>query len=237
MRITTVLLSFLYAEYQCQEFYRLATNYSKNIPPSKYTGKEMEVLISLFINRVSAVDESKEEISLDVFLQLYWTDERITIDNTSLTDQVELTWARDHSFWTPDLYIRQLREMRILSLFQDMASVRLYKNSTLRVSTGATVIIKCDMDFSLYPLDVQTCNVDFSSYKYTVADMHFRWKDDPPLSFPSDFGDGYRLPRYVVSFTTEKANHTIYYGEGNHIPFVVPHPASLSKPHNLLRRR
>ncbi|KAL1451504.1 hypothetical protein WDU94_005875 [Cyamophila willieti] len=74
------------------------------------------------------------------------------------------------------------------------------------------------MDFSLYPLDVQTCNVDFSSYKYTVSDMLFRWKDDPALSFPSDFGaDGYRLPRYVVTFTTaEKANHTIYYGEGNH---------------------
>ncbi|KAI5718821.1 hypothetical protein M8J76_000680 [Diaphorina citri] len=161
----------------------------------------MEVLISLFINRVSAVEESKEEISLDVFLQLYWTDERITIDNTSLIDQVELTWEKDHAFWIPDLYIRQLREMRVLALFQDMA---------------ATVIIKCDMDFSLYPLDVQTCYVDFSSYKYTVSDMHFRWRDDPPLNFPRDSGDIYRLPRYVVSFATEKVNRTIYYGEGNH---------------------
>ncbi|XP_026686531.1 glycine receptor subunit alpha-3-like [Diaphorina citri] len=82
--------------------------------------------------------------------------------------------------------------------------------------SGATVIIKCDMDFSLYPLDVQTCYVDFSSYKYTVSDMHFRWRDDPPLNFPRDSGDIYRLPRYVVSFATEKVNRTIYYGEGNH---------------------
>lgn len=29
----------------------------------------------------------------------------------------------------------------------------------------ATIIIKCDMDFVLYPLDVQTCAVDFGSCK------------------------------------------------------------------------
>lgn len=29
----------------------------------------------------------------------------------------------------------------------------------------ATIIIKCDMDFVLYPLDVQTCAVDFGSRK------------------------------------------------------------------------
>lgn len=44
--------------------------------------------------------------------------------------------------------------------------------------------------------------------------MNFKWREDPPLSFPSDFGDGYRLPKYVVSFAAEKDMHIIYYGEG-----------------------
>lgn len=30
----------------------------------------------------------------------------------------------------------------------------------------ATIVIKCDMDFVLYPLDVQSCPVDFSSCKF-----------------------------------------------------------------------
>ncbi|VVC40561.1 Hypothetical protein CINCED_3A003619 [Cinara cedri] len=71
------------------------------------------------------------------------------------------------------------------------------------------------MDFVLYPLDVQACAVDFGSYKYTVMDMKFRWRDDP-LSFPSDFGDGFRLPRYVVSFVTDNRSNVIYYGDGTH---------------------
>ncbi|KAL0272175.1 UNVERIFIED_CONTAM: hypothetical protein PYX00_005255 [Menopon gallinae] len=135
---------------------------------------------------------------------------------TSDRDSVELTWQQRDRFWVPDLYIRQLREMKVLLLFQEMTSVRLYKNSTMRVSIGATIMIKCDMDFVLYPLDVQKCAVDFSSYKYTSTDMIFKWRDDPPLNFPSDFGDGYRLPKYVVSFAAEKDMHIIFYGEGNH---------------------
>lgn len=52
------------------------------------------------------------------------------------------------------------------------------------------------------------------SDKYTATEMNFKWRDDPPLSFPSDFGDGYRLPKYVVTFTAETDMHIIFYGEG-----------------------
>lgn len=55
--------------------------------------------------------------------------------------------------------------MRVLTLFEEISSLRLYKNSTVVFSIGATIVIKCDMDFVLYPLDVQTCPVDFSSCK------------------------------------------------------------------------
>lgn len=78
------------------------------------------------------------------------------------------------------------------------------------------------MDFVLYPLDVQKCPVDFSSYKYTMKAMRFRWKKGNPLLFPNDFGDGFfRLPRYVVSFNTEPESHIVNYGDGN-FPFHVP---------------
>ncbi|XP_077283054.1 glycine receptor subunit alpha-4-like isoform X2 [Arctopsyche grandis] len=189
--------------------FELDQDYNKSLPP----GKNTNVSISLFINRVSVVDESKE-ISLDLFLQVYWEDHRMKA--VSELPFVELIWEQRNMFWTPDLYIRQLREMKVLSVFQEMTSLRLYKNSTLAISIGATVIIKCDMDFVLYPLDVQNCAVDFSSYKYTMQDMTFRWKGDDPVSFPSDFSDGYRLPKYVVSFTIDHELHNIYYGEGNH---------------------
>lgn len=36
------------------------------------------------------------------------------------------------------------------------------------ITFRATIMIKCDMDFVLYPLDVQKCAVDFSSCKYNT---------------------------------------------------------------------
>jgi len=55
--------------------------------------------------------------------------------------------------------------------------------------------------------------------KYTADDMTFKWRDDPALSFPSDFGDGYRLPKYVVSFQAEQEEQVVFYGEGNKFIF------------------
>lgn len=73
---------------------------------------------------------------MEVFLRVYWEDPRIEIRGNESSDHLELTWEKEPKFWIPDVYIRQLREMKILSLFQEMASVRLYRNHTVRLSIG-----------------------------------------------------------------------------------------------------
>lgn len=55
------------------------------------------------------------------------------------------------------------------------------------------------------------------SDKYAASEMRFRWKDESALTFPSDFADGCRLPRYVVSFAIQPRSHLIYYGESKKI--------------------
>lgn len=47
--------------------------------------------------------------------------------------------------------------------------------------------------------------------------MSFRWKKDNPITFPKDFDEGFfRLPKYVVSFSTEKEPHIVNYGDVEH---------------------
>lgn len=45
--------------------------------------------------------------------------------------------------------------------------------------------------------------------------MTFQWKQDNPLSFPKDFGEGFfRLPKYIVTFRTRDEPYIINYGDG-----------------------
>lgn len=121
-------------------------------------------------SRISLRFCSFQEISFDVFLQVVWLDKRIRpVADLGPKHYIELTMDQRNAIWVPDLYIRQLREMKILKVFEEISSLRIFENSTISLSIGATIIIKCDMDFVLYPLDVQSCPVDFSSCK------HFNW--------------------------------------------------------------
>uniref|UniRef100_A0A1B0ETA9 Putative ligand-gated ion channel n=1 Tax=Lutzomyia longipalpis TaxID=7200 RepID=A0A1B0ETA9_LUTLO len=151
-------------------------DYDKNMRPNALT----EVSISLLVNRISGVDETKEEVSFDVFLQMTWQDLRIHPthpDNEELRMNgfVEITLEQRSLLWIPDLYIRQLREMKLLKLFEEISN------------------------------------------KHAVKDMTFQWKKNNPLTFPHDFGDGFfRLPRYVVSFSTDPEPKIINYGDADH---------------------
>ena len=73
-----------------------------------------------------------------MFLYVYWEDVRVYIDSevNKSDEYVEITWEDSKNIWIPDLYIRQLRDIKVLSLFQEMTSIRLYRNNTLRVSIG-----------------------------------------------------------------------------------------------------
>lgn len=45
--------------------------------------------------------------------------------------------------------------------------------------------------------------------------MTFQWKQENPLSFPKDFGEGFfRLPKYIVTFRTRDEPYIINYGDG-----------------------
>ncbi|XP_021185003.1 glycine receptor subunit alpha-2 isoform X3 [Helicoverpa armigera] len=200
--------------YMDQHVYDIPKSYNRNIPPDKNT----TVYVGVNVNRVSGVDENKEEITLDVFLQVSWADSRLHVPPNM--PFIDLPWEFRALIWTPDLYIWQLQTMRILSVLQEMASLRLYSNRTVSVSIGATITIKCEMDFVLYPLDVQNCAIDFSSYKYTTQDVRFEWREVAPWlgigPVGSEQRSEFRLPKYVVTFVTDKSNHIRNFGEGEH---------------------
>lgn len=80
-----------------------------------------------------------KEITLDVFLQVSWTEPRLHMPPGLAF--LDLPWEFRQLIWTPDLYIWQLQTMKLQSVLQEMASLRLYSNGTVSVSIGFVDVI------------------------------------------------------------------------------------------------
>uniref|UniRef100_A0A915MES4 Neurotransmitter-gated ion-channel ligand-binding domain-containing protein n=1 Tax=Meloidogyne javanica TaxID=6303 RepID=A0A915MES4_MELJA len=54
----------------------------------------------------------------------------------------------------------------------------------------------CFLDLSLFPMDVQQCNLVFESYSYNSAEVNIVWRDWEPVSIPDP--NAKRLPDFEL---------------------------------------
>ena len=60
-------------------------------------------------------------------------------------------------FWMPDVFIDQAKALRVPTYYTRPASLRLYKDSTIRYSSRINYDVACNMDFHRFPVDEQYC--------------------------------------------------------------------------------
>lgn len=60
-----------------------------------------------------------------------------------------------------------------------------------------TLTLSCPMKLNAYPLDVQTCFIDFASYAYTSKEILYRWKADDPIQIKHGLHQS--LPSFTLS--------------------------------------
>lgn len=72
------------------------------------------------------------------------------------------------------------------------------------------------MSKHLYYIQQWIYKINFSD-KYTQEDVRFEWRDVAPwrgIGLVSEHRNQFRLPKYVVTFVTDKSNHIRNFGEG-----------------------
>lgn len=66
----------------------------------------------------------------------------------------------------------------IATLTHKFSSVTLYKNSTVRYACMMHAIIACQMEFQLYPMDIQICPIYIESFSYHNQKIRLKWADN-----------------------------------------------------------
>lgn len=144
------------------------------------------------VNDISSISETKMEFSVTLYLRQIWKDERLAF-STRGNHSVTLNHRQFDRMWTPDVFIRNLKAGVFHTITVPNRLIRLSPDGTILYSQRLTLTLACDMIFSNYPMDSQTCRIELGSYAYSTQDLMFHWRKD---AIAVEVNEEISLPEY-----------------------------------------
>ncbi|XP_052122070.1 glycine receptor subunit alpha-1 isoform X4 [Frankliniella occidentalis] len=108
------------------------------------------------------------DFRVDMFVRQQWTEPRLHMPDAIFEDGEDYVTLPPEFFdklWQPDPYIINSKVSEIAMLTHQFSSVTLYRNRTVRYSARMHAIVACQMEFQLYPMDIQLCPVYIESWR------------------------------------------------------------------------
>ena len=115
---------------------------------------------------------------MTLYLRQVWKDDRlafysrgnrsVTLNSSdALNHSVTLNHRQFDRMWTPDVFVRNLKAGVFHTITVPNRLIRLSPDGTILYSQRLTLTLACDMIFSNYPMDNQTCKIELGSCMYT----------------------------------------------------------------------
>lgn len=160
---------------------RIEPNYSLHHRPPTEADQPLLIEASINLRNILDVDEKAQLVSLETTLRLFWRDTRVR----PVADYLESKDSRGNyttlnpiyakQFWMPDIFIDQAKALRTPTYYTQPASLRVYKDSTIRYSSRINFDVACNMDFHRYPVDEQYCQIKFESFGFQSNQIQLKW--------------------------------------------------------------
>ncbi|KAI6193155.1 hypothetical protein M3Y96_00988400 [Aphelenchoides besseyi] len=153
----------------------------------------VHVYVNFYLRSISKVDDVNMEFSLHFTFREEWVDERLLFFSENLKHIVfSVDQRRSIRTWSPDTFFINEKDGKKHDIDLPNVMIRVY-NGTARVKTPV-------LYSAAYPLDIQTCFVDYTSYAYTTSDIMYHWSKTDPIQIKS--GLHRSLPSFMLSEVT-----------------------------------
>ncbi|CAB4029526.1 gamma-aminobutyric acid receptor alpha-like, partial [Paramuricea clavata] len=138
----------------------LLENYDKRFIPTKH-GKPLTVTIDVTIADILKIDDM--EVEMLIYIRQRWYDFRLSWNSTMR--RLKMREYFQDKIWLPDVRIINMKDAK---RFQGFGEVNTHIHPDGKVYFSQTVLVKtsCPMDLHTFPLDRQTCFLNFSSFAY-----------------------------------------------------------------------
>ncbi|XP_033339354.1 glycine receptor subunit alpha alkaliphile isoform X1 [Megalopta genalis] len=146
-------------------------------PPSKQ-GMPVLVDFNIFVADINSINVEDMDFRVDMLVRESWIESRLDMTDDIFEegeDYVTLPPDFFDNLWQPDLYFLNAKVSEIAALNHKFSSVTLYRNRTVKYSARMHAIIACQMEFQLYPMDIQICPIYIESFSYHQQKLRLKW--------------------------------------------------------------
>uniref|UniRef100_A0A8C1E3M4 GABA(C) receptor n=1 Tax=Cyprinus carpio carpio TaxID=630221 RepID=A0A8C1E3M4_CYPCA len=147
-----------------------------------FAGPAVPVGVDVQVESLDSISEVDMDFTMTLYLRHHWKDERLSFprkNNKSMTIDGQLV----KKIWVPDVFFVHSKLSFIHDTTTENIMIRVYPDGHVLYSLRVTVTSACNMGFSRFALDTQTCTLELESYAYTDEDLMLYWKSgDESLS-------------------------------------------------------
>ncbi|MGH0156202.1 UNVERIFIED_CONTAM: hypothetical protein FKN15_030785 [Acipenser sinensis] len=147
---------------------KLYKDYNLKVRPAKETGDRVRVRVGMTLASLVSVTEKNEEMTTNVFMDLAWTDYRLSW-NPAEHDNIEVLRIPSARVWRPDIYLINNND----GVF-DVAlhvHVQVYSDGMVTWTPPAIYRSTCGIKVTFFPFDWQNCSMVFRSYTYDASEI------------------------------------------------------------------
>ena len=142
------------------------------------------VSVNIAVTTLGPVEDEHQTLVLTCYLRHSWRDSRLSFSHfISLNmSTLSLNWIFLDSIWKPDTYVLGGRESFLHRITSPNRLVRLAQDGTISYSQRLTIATNCRMNLRKFPMDVQQCSLELSSFGFTRDELMYEWSGDAPVS-------------------------------------------------------
>ncbi|EPY85546.1 gamma-aminobutyric acid receptor subunit rho-2 precursor, partial [Camelus ferus] len=141
-----------------------------------FGGPAIPVGMDVQVESLDSISEVDMDFTMTLYLRHYWKDERLAFPSTS-NKSMTFDGRLVKKIWVPDVFFVHSKRSFIHDTTTDNIMLRVFPDGQVLYSMRITVTAMCNMDFSHFPLDSQTCSLELESYAYTDEDLMLYWKN------------------------------------------------------------
>ncbi|KAG8524475.1 Gamma-aminobutyric acid receptor subunit rho-2, partial [Galemys pyrenaicus] len=141
-----------------------------------FGGPAIPVGVDVQVESLDSISEVDMDYTMTLYLRHYWKDERLAFRSTS-NRSMTFDGRLVKKIWVPDVFFVHSKRSFIHDTTTDNIMLRVFPDGHVLYSMRVTVTAMCNMDFSHFPLDSQTCSLELESYAYTDEDLMLYWKN------------------------------------------------------------